>query len=153
MKSTRYNVEELDVPFGLSYYYAIAIQGNINYNSTSGRKMFSGAIAKLDEELYDCKPEGLYQFLQSQSNRAQDIGWSSDEGILVIPEDPTSLNPVLHYLIDNYGVVSTWPKSEHSKQLTSTARTALHRTGGCLNDLKTCQLEINSWNRFMYNTD
>jgi hypothetical protein len=61
----------------------------------------------LDEELYDCKPEGLYQFLQqSLSNWAQDIGWSTDEGILLIPDDPRSIDPVLHYLIDNYGVVS-----------------------------------------------
>jgi hypothetical protein len=61
-----YNGESLDnenVPFAQTP--AIAIQGIINYQMTSGRKMYMGAIAKfLDEELYDCKPEGLYQFLQ-----------------------------------------------------------------------------------------
>jgi hypothetical protein len=72
--------------------------------------MYMGAIAKLDKdlykELYDCKPEGLYQFLQSLSNSNQDIGWSSHEGILMIPEDLTSIDPILHYLVDNHGVVS-----------------------------------------------
>jgi hypothetical protein len=70
--------------------------------------MYSGAITKLDKELYNCKPKGLYHFLQPLSNRAQvDIGWSTGSGILMRPEeDPTSINPVLHYLIDNYGIVS-----------------------------------------------
>jgi hypothetical protein len=85
---------------------AIAIQGIVNYKKTSGRKLYSGAIAKLDEELYDCKPDGLYQFLQSLNSRAQDIGWSNEDGILMIPDDPTSIDPELHYLIDNYGVVT-----------------------------------------------
>lgn len=93
-----------NVPFALTP--AIAIQGVINYNKTSGRKMYSGAIAKLDEELYDCKPDGLYQFLQALNSRAQDIGWSNDDGILMIPGDAKSDNPVLYYLIDNYGVIS-----------------------------------------------
>jgi hypothetical protein len=92
-----------DVPFALTP--AVAITGVINYRKTSGRKLFESATSKLDEELYDCKPEGLYQFLQSLSQRAQDMGWSGDDGILMIPEDPFDADSDLVYLVDNYGVV------------------------------------------------
>jgi hypothetical protein len=51
------DLEEEEVPFALTP--AIAVQGVINFKKTAGRKMYSGAITKLDEELYDCKPEGL----------------------------------------------------------------------------------------------
>jgi hypothetical protein len=47
---------------------AVAVQGVIDYNSTEGRKLYVHATSKLDEELCDCKPDGLYQFLQSLSN-------------------------------------------------------------------------------------
>jgi hypothetical protein len=44
---------------------AVAIQGVIDLKTTEGRKLYESATHKLDEELYDCKPDGLYQFLQS----------------------------------------------------------------------------------------
>jgi hypothetical protein len=53
-------LEEENVPSALTA--AIAIQGIINYQRTSGCKMYMGAIAKLEEELYDCKPEGYISF-------------------------------------------------------------------------------------------
>ena len=39
--------------------------GIIDYSSTEGRKLYTRATTKLDEELFDCVPEGLYGFLQS----------------------------------------------------------------------------------------
>jgi hypothetical protein len=42
-------LEDDNVPFALTP--AIAIQGIINYQRTSGRKMYMGAIAKSDKEL------------------------------------------------------------------------------------------------------
>ena len=83
--------DDMDVPSPFALTPAIAMQGIINYQTNSGHKMYSGSIAKLDEELYDCKPKGLYQFLQSLSSGAQDIGWSDDDGILMIPEDPRDI--------------------------------------------------------------
>jgi hypothetical protein len=56
---------------------------------------------------YDCKPDGLYQFLQSLSNRAREFGWDDEiGGILNIPENP--YDPILdtNNLIDNYGRIS-----------------------------------------------
>jgi hypothetical protein len=86
---------------------ALAIQGVINYETSEGRKLFSSSTHKLDEELYDCKPDGLYQFLQSLNNRAQEFGWNDDVGgMLHIPIDPTDINSETNYLIDNYGMIS-----------------------------------------------
>jgi hypothetical protein len=96
--------DETEVPFALTP--AIAIQGIINYQKTSGRKLYLGATAKLDEELYDCKPEGLFQFLQSLAHRAQNIGWNAEDGILMIPDDPADIASAQTYLIDNYGVTT-----------------------------------------------
>jgi hypothetical protein len=57
--------------------------------------------------LYDCKPDGLYQFLQSLDNRSQEYGWSDEiGGILNIPEDAQDPNSDTNYLIDTYGVIS-----------------------------------------------
>jgi hypothetical protein len=50
---------------------AVAVQGIIDYKTTEGRKLYSNATYKLDEGLYNCKPDGLYQFLQSLHNQAQ----------------------------------------------------------------------------------
>ena len=92
-------------PFALTP--AVAVQGVIDYNTTEGRKLYGNAIHKLDEELYNCKPDGLYQFLQTLNNRAQEYGWNDEVGgILVIPTDAMDLNSDTNYLIDNYGMIS-----------------------------------------------
>jgi hypothetical protein len=87
---------------------AVAVQGVIDYNSTKGQKLYGSATYKLDEELYDCKPDGLYQFLQSLNNPAQEYGWNDEVGgILQIPEDPQDINSDTNYLtINNYGMMS-----------------------------------------------
>jgi hypothetical protein len=54
---------------------AVAVQGVIDYSTTEGQKLYSSATHKLDEELYDCKRDGLYQFLQSLNNQAQARVW------------------------------------------------------------------------------
>jgi hypothetical protein len=49
-------------------------------------------MTKLDEELYGCKPEGLYQFLQAIKGQAHEYGWDDDiGGIIHIPEDAVNM--------------------------------------------------------------
>jgi hypothetical protein len=75
--------------------------------STEGRKIYGSATYKLDEELYDCKLDGLYQFLQSLHSQAQEYGWNNVVGgILQIPKDPQDVSSENNYLIDNYGMIS-----------------------------------------------
>ena len=86
---------------------AVALQGIIDFKSVEGRKLYETATNKLDEELYDCKPDGLYQFLHSLSIRAQEYGWNNPiGGILHVPREPDNPNSDTNYLIDNYGMVS-----------------------------------------------
>jgi hypothetical protein len=67
---------------------AVAVQGVVDLTANVGRKLYESATKKVREELYDCKPEGLYQFLQSVSNRTRAFGWDDlVNGILQIPED------------------------------------------------------------------
>jgi hypothetical protein len=86
-------------------------------SSNESQKLYMSSTHKLDEELYDRKPEGLYQFLQSLNNRAQEYGWNDEVGgILHIPEDPLDANSDTYYLIDTYGVIS----SEQTRQFDET---------------------------------
>jgi hypothetical protein len=42
---------------------AVAVQGAIDYTTNKGQTLYTSVMYKLDKELYDCKPDGLYQFL------------------------------------------------------------------------------------------
>jgi hypothetical protein len=85
---------------------AVAVQGVIDHNTTKGQKLYSLATHKLDKDLYDCKPDALYQFLQLVNNQAQEYGWNDKiNRILHIPEDPQDMNSDMNYLVDNYGII------------------------------------------------
>jgi hypothetical protein len=58
----------------------------IDYNSKAGYSKFKAGTSALNEELYDCSPDGFYQFIQDLKSRAEAFGWSrSPDGILWIP--------------------------------------------------------------------
>jgi hypothetical protein len=62
-------------PFSLTPAIAIE-EGVVDYMTGEGCKLYDTALQKfLEEELYDCQPDGLNQFLQSLSKRAQHFGW------------------------------------------------------------------------------
>jgi hypothetical protein len=90
-------------PFALTP--AIAVTGVIDFKTTEGRKLFQTATYKLDEELFDCNADGLYQFLKSLSARADEYGWDQ-EGFLNIPIDLTTPLGDTESLIEHYGTIS-----------------------------------------------
>jgi hypothetical protein len=93
------------VPFALSP--AMAIPGIIDLSSRTGKDIFRYATEKLEEDLYDCHPDGMTQFLQSLSVRATEYGWEDDvNGIMQIPEDPANPLSNTNNLIENYGRIS-----------------------------------------------
>jgi len=63
------------------------------------------ATAKLCENLYDCEPDGFYQFMKSLKMRAKKFGWTGNNGILMIPPDTARAN-VVKNLLDDYGTIS-----------------------------------------------
>ena len=93
------------VAFALSP--AMAIPGIIDLASKTGKDIFRYATEKLEEELYDCRPDGMTQFLQSLSIRATEYGWEDDTGgIMQIPEDPANPLSDTNNLIENYGRIT-----------------------------------------------
>ena len=57
----------------------------INMNTKQGYDHWNLATEKLKEELYDCEPEGFYQFMKVLGSRADKCGWTKSDGILSIP--------------------------------------------------------------------
>ena len=86
---------------------AVAIQGVIDYSTSEGRKIYSTATAKLDEELYDCTPKELHQFLQPVQLWAKNFRWDGQVGgILQIPMDPMDPMTDTKDFMRNYGQIS-----------------------------------------------
>jgi hypothetical protein len=80
-----------------------AIVGLIDYTTLEGQKLYGYATKKLNDELFNCNADGLYQFLQSLGNRASKYGWHNDaEGIMKIPKDDVDPNEEVYYLVDEY---------------------------------------------------
>ena len=84
---------------------ATSIGGIIDYATSRGRKMYTSATTKLEDEPFDCVAEDLYSFLKALKDRAREFGWDDTGiGILSIPNDP--VNPTeFKSLIDQHGEI------------------------------------------------
>ena len=84
---------------------ATAVGGVIDYTRAAGRKLYSRATSKLEEDSFDCVAEDLYSFLKSLKDRAREFGWDEPGiGILSIPDDPHNPSE-FKSLIDNHGEI------------------------------------------------
>jgi len=52
----------------------------INYSTKRGYVHLKDATAKQCETLYDCEPDGFYQFMKSLKMRAKKFGWTNNNG-------------------------------------------------------------------------
>ena len=69
---------------------AITIDGIIDIKENTGQSIFQCSTERIDEELYDCRPNGMNQFIQSLAVRACEYGWDHhNNGIVHIQEDPS----------------------------------------------------------------
>lgn len=85
---------------------ARSIRGIIDYSTSSGRKLYEKATAKLEEDLFDCNAEDLYSFLKALKDRSREFGWDErGVGILSIPNDPIDPNE-FKSLITQHGEIS-----------------------------------------------
>ncbi len=67
---------------------AVAVTGVVDFKTREGQKLSQTATNKLEDELFDCDAECLYQFLKSLSARAEECGWANETGgFLRIPKD------------------------------------------------------------------
>ena len=77
---------------------AQAVQGVIDYSSKLGGKLYDQAVAKLSEEPYDAKADGMRQFLSSFKDRARSAAWTST---LTVTQDGQQ-----YFLPDHYGTLT-----------------------------------------------
>ena len=98
------SVASLNPAFSLTP--ATAVGGIIDYNTSAGRKLYSAATAKVEEDLFDCTADDLYGFLRAVKDRAREFGWDqAGVGILSIPDDP--VNPTsFKSLIEQHGEIT-----------------------------------------------
>ena len=75
--------------------------GILDYTTKAGYYHWTGATAKLEEELYDCSSDGFYQFIKSLKKRANSYGWSQPGGITWV--NPQNANQPSDLMVD-YGV-------------------------------------------------
>jgi hypothetical protein len=94
--------EEPNVAFAFSPVQGV--QGFLNYTKSKHSKIYKSAIREVCKEPFECKADGLYQFLKNIQDRADKMGWS--DGILNITLEVADDNkPVQEKLIDNYGTI------------------------------------------------
>ena len=63
-----------NVPFTLNP--AQAITGIIDFTKDANIKLYRKATSKLSEDLFDCVPEDLLQFLNTLSDRTTELFWN-----------------------------------------------------------------------------
>ena len=100
------NTQADDFEFALTPAKAMAGEV-LNYQSKAGKKYWKEATEKLDEEGFDCTPEGLFAFLKSLEDRAYLCDWDDeDAGIIMIDLDPMDPDSEKRNLITEYGNIS-----------------------------------------------
>jgi predicted Mrr-cat superfamily restriction endonuclease len=85
-------------PFALAP--AQSVTGPLDYSKTDHAKIYKAAIQQVSEQLFDCEPEGLFQFLKEVQDRAEEMGW--DKSILQI-SNPDNEDPAKEDFLSNYG--------------------------------------------------
>ena len=80
----------------------------INYIKKKGYQHFKDGTVKLQETLYECEPDGFYQFMKALKDRAMTFEWSNPNGILIIPPD-INRPIVTRSLLVDYGALTYEP--------------------------------------------
>ena len=85
---------------------ALAITGIIDMGSTEGRKMYKDGTESIADPLFGLVSNGLKLFLSGIRRRARLYGWTSANGIMMIPEDPSIETSPRHNLVTEYGEIT-----------------------------------------------
>ena len=94
----------------------MANQGILDYTTTEGRKVYDTSTRALSTVGYDCDPTGLYQDLETLSERAHIFRCLNPGGIMWIPDSlvmapTTQKNIIKEFGIINYATILSWEKS------------------------------------------
>ena len=97
---------------GFSLTPGKAKSGALDYEKKEEYYIYKAATYKLSDELYDCDPEGFYQFLKILKLRADAFGWIDAKGICMIPIKKGSKD--IKNLLEDYGLLSLDRVREHA---------------------------------------
>ena len=87
-------------------------RGVLDYSIKAGYYHYKGATEKLEEELYDCTPEGFYQFIKSLKKRAESYGWTEINGVFMVAPDNNPGTRAINVLED-YGRITLERITQH----------------------------------------
>jgi hypothetical protein len=93
-----------------SFGPSIANEDIIDYELPAGAKAYKIATSKLQEELFDCEPVGITQFLSTIKTRAMQCGWHS---ILKVPKNMAN-TAVTADLLTHYGEITLAQVKAHA---------------------------------------
>jgi hypothetical protein len=79
---------------------AQSVTGPLDDSKTDHAIIYRAAIQQVSEQLVDCEPEGLFQFLKEVQDRADEMGWN--KSILQIGNPDDGDSPKEDFL-SNYG--------------------------------------------------
>ena len=99
-----------NVNFSLSP--GMATTNVIDYSTTAGQKVWTNAIDKLSDELFDCESEGLRDFLELIRARSEVMGWS--QSVLSIPVDVNNNLGDTQDFLSHYGEIDLGHCREHA---------------------------------------
>ena len=114
-------------------------QGILDYTTTEVRKVYETATRDLSTVGYDCDSNGLYQELDTLSEREHIFGWVNPGVIMWIPDSlvtapTTRRNIIEEFGIINYATILSWEKS-YIHQPTRSAQDTNHMYHCVLNSL------------------
>ena len=82
-----------------------SVDGNIEFDIPSNVKLHRRATTKLEDKLYNCVLQYLFNFIQYLNNQATVFQWSEKVGIMMIPKDVSGANINYVNLISNHGEI------------------------------------------------
>ena len=137
---------------GFSLNLAISNQGILNYTKTEGRNVYETDTRALSTVGYDCDPNGLYQELETLSERAHIFWWINPGGIMWTPESlvtapTTRRNIIEEFGIINYATILPWDQS-YIHQPTRAAQDTNHLYQCLINSLtKEGKTKVTIWKK------
>jgi hypothetical protein len=83
---------------------AQAVSGSLNYTKEAHSKIYKSGIRPVSETLYDCEPDGLFQFLGEVKDRSDEMGWTMS--ILNITKTDAQGAQKVEDIMKNYGTIT-----------------------------------------------
>jgi hypothetical protein len=90
-------------PFSLTPGQAVSTR-NMDYTNKEDRIYYDKATAPLTKILYECAPEGFFQYIKTLKTRANELGWDDKNKVLHVLLNKKDTKRIS--LLRDYGMIS-----------------------------------------------